>query len=117
MGGAGQRVFEKWLDVLTATGPVKYVVANGDESEPGTFKDRELLVRAPHLVVEGVILAALLLGAERAYVYVRHEYAEGINRLRVEIRRAAAAGVCGTRVLGTERPLPVEGSVSPAGYI
>ncbi|HKI35435.1 MAG TPA: NAD(P)H-dependent oxidoreductase subunit E [Gemmataceae bacterium] len=117
MGGAGQAAFEKWLDVLTAPGDIRYVVANADESEPGTFKDRELLLRAPHLVIEGVILAGLLLGAERGYVYVRHEYAEGIARLHGAIRDAEAAGVCGRRVLDSERAFPVEVFVSPGGYI
>jgi len=117
MGGAQAPLFSKIVDVLTAPGNTCYVVANGDESEPGTFKDRELLVRAPHLVVEGVILAGLLLGAQRGFIYVRHEYAEGIARLRDAINTAQDEGVCGPSVLGTSRSFPVEVFVSPGGYI
>ncbi len=117
MGGAGQAAFEKWFDVLTAPGEVRYVVANGDESEPATFKDRELMLRTPHLIVEGVILAGLLLGAQRGYLYIRHEYAEGIERLRAAIREAEQAGVCGANVFGTTRAFPVEVFISPGGYI
>jgi NADH:ubiquinone oxidoreductase subunit F (NADH-binding) len=57
MGGAGFPTHLKWSTVRGAPGDVKYVVCNGDESEPGTFKDRELLRRAPHLLVEGMVLA------------------------------------------------------------
>ena len=63
MGGAGVLAFTKWSDVWQQPGREKYVVANGDESEPGTFKDRELMLRLPHLVVEGMIVAGLLTGA------------------------------------------------------
>ena len=64
LGGAGAPAYGKWLDVWRATSDTgeKYIVCNGDESEPGTFKDREILLRMPHLVVEGVILAGLMTG-------------------------------------------------------
>ena len=78
MGGAGVPAYRKWLDVWQADGDEKYVVCNGDESEPGTFKDREILLRMPHLVVEGVILAGLMTNATAGYIYIRHEYGEQI---------------------------------------
>ena len=62
MGGAGGRAYKKWNDVRRAEGDTKYVVCNADESEPGTFKDRELLLRAPWLVLEGMILGGLVVG-------------------------------------------------------
>jgi NADH:ubiquinone oxidoreductase subunit F (NADH-binding)/NADH:ubiquinone oxidoreductase subunit E len=117
MGGAGVWAHQKWNDVRRARGDVKYVVCNADESEPTTFKDRELLLRTPHLVVEGVILGALFVNAARAYVYIRHEYADQIEAVRGAIARAEAMGVCGPDVLGTGRPLAVEVFVSPGGYI
>lgn len=117
MGGAGGRAYKKWFDVREATGGEKYVVSNGDESEPGTFKDRELLLRAPHLVIEGVILAGLLLKAKHGYLYIRHEYPEQIAALRGEIERAEKLGVCGQGILGTDVSFPVEVFVSPGGYI
>lgn len=117
MGGAGGRAYKKWAEVRQAVGERKYVVCNADESEPGTFKDRELLLRAPHLVIEGIILGGLVVGAERGYVYVRHEYEEQIAALEAEIAAASAAGVCGDNVLGTGRSFHVEVFVSPGGYI
>ncbi|MDB5311980.1 MAG: Respiratory-chain dehydrogenase domain 51 kDa subunit [Gemmataceae bacterium] len=121
MGGAGMPAYQKWRDVWREEKderkPDKYVVCNGDESEPGTFKDRELLLRTPHLVVEGVILAGLMTGAAAGYVYIRHEYQEQIHAVRAEIERAARLGACGPDVFGTGIAFPVEVFESPGGYI
>lgn len=117
MGGAGGRTYKKWFEVHEARGDVKYVVCNGDESEPGTFKDREILLRAPHLVVEAVVLAGLLLGAQQGYIYIRHEFAEQIAAVGNEIRRAESLHVCGPNILGSDVNFPVEVFVSPGGYI
>ncbi len=117
MGGAGGRAYKKWFEVLQATGETKYVVCNGDESEPGTFKDREILIRAPHLVVEAVILAGMIVGAQRGFIYIRHEFQEQINAIRAEIERAQRLTVCGDNILGSNLTFPVEVFVSPGGYI
>ncbi len=117
MGGAGVWAHQKWRDVNQARGDAKYCVVNADESEPGTFKDRELLLRTPHIVIEGLILAGLFTGAERGYLYIRHEYEEAIEVVNAAIARAEALGVCGGNVLGTGRSFPVEVFVSPGGYI
>jgi NADH:ubiquinone oxidoreductase subunit F (NADH-binding)/NADH:ubiquinone oxidoreductase subunit E len=117
MGGAGAWAHQKWSDVWKAPGDEKYIVCNADESEPGTFKDRELLLRTPHLVVEGVVLAGLLVGARRGYVYIRHEYPEQIAAIEAAIAQAEALSVCGQKILGTDRDFPVEVFVSPGGYI
>jgi NADH:ubiquinone oxidoreductase subunit F (NADH-binding)/NADH:ubiquinone oxidoreductase subunit E len=117
MGGAGVWAHQKWRDVRQARGDAKYCVVNADESEPGTFKDRELLLRTPQLVIEGLILAGLVTGAERGYIYIRHEYESAIEVVRAAITRAEALGVCGPNVLGTGRSFPVEVFVSPGGYI
>ena len=117
MGGAGVPAHQKWNDVWKAKGDAKYIVCNADESEPGTFKDRELLTQHPHLVLEGVILAGLMTGATRGTIYIRHEYAEQIAIMNCEIARAVAAGVCGVNVLGSGRTFPVDVFTSPGGYI
>jgi NADH:ubiquinone oxidoreductase subunit F (NADH-binding)/NADH:ubiquinone oxidoreductase subunit E len=120
MGGAGMPAFVKWLEVWKAESETneRYVVCNGDESEPGTFKDRELLLRAPHLVVEGVILAGLVTNATAGYVFIRHEYPEQVAAINAAIRAAQAVGVCGPNLMGKpDRSFPVEGFVSPGGYI
>ena len=117
MGGAGVPAYRKWLDVWQAAGDEKYVVCNGDESEPGTFKDREILLRMPHLVVEGVILAGLMTNATVGYIYIRHEYGEQIAAVRAEIARAVELNACGADIFGSGRSFPVEVFVSPGGYI
>lgn len=137
MGGAGMAAFSKWFDLWrqpsnyddatpdsksTVFDPRtakndKYIVANGDESEPGTFKDRELMLRMPHLVVEGVILAGLMTGATKGFIYVRHEFHEQIAALRKEVERARDLGACGSNVFGCGRGFEVEVFESPGGYI
>jgi NADH:ubiquinone oxidoreductase subunit F (NADH-binding) len=117
MGGAGQLATEKWEGVRTARGDEKYIVCNADESEPGTFKDRELLSMTPYLVIEGVIVAGLTLGATKGYIYVRHEYHEQIDALNQEIAWATTAGLCGDNILGSGRSFPVEVYISPGGYV
>src|SRR2546421_617791 len=75
MGGAGFPTGLKWEIVRNAEGSEKYIVCNGDESEPGTFKDRHILENAPHLLVEGMVLAGLVTGPRQGMVYIRHEHA------------------------------------------
>lgn len=117
MGGAGGRAYKKWQDVMEACGNRKYVICNADESEPGTFKDREILLRMPHLIVEGMVLAGLVVGAESGYVYIRHEYEEAIESVREGIADAVAAGICGGNLLGSGHNFELEVFVSPGGYI
>jgi len=74
MGGAGFPTGRKWELVRNETADTKYVICNADESEPGTFKDRLILEELPHLVIEGMLLAGLTIGAEQGIVYLRHEY-------------------------------------------
>jgi formate dehydrogenase beta subunit len=125
MGGAGLPAARKWRDVRDAvrrarrnrTDDRAFIVVNGDESEPGTFKDRELLLRVPHLVIEGVILAGLVTDASQGFIYIRHEYAEQIEACRAEIRRAEQMGFCGEQAAMLGRPFPISVFVSPGGYI
>ena len=117
MGGAGVPAHQKWSDVWHAKGDEKYIVCNADESEPGTFKDRELLTQHPHLVLEGVILAGLVTGATRGTIYIRHEYAEQIEVMQREIIRAQDLGACGQGIFKSTLNFPVEVFASPGGYI
>ena len=116
-GGAGFPTGMKWASVAQDSCPTKYFVCNGAEGEPGTFKDRELLLRMPHLVLEGVILAALVTGATEGFIFIRHEYPEQIEACRKEIARAEELGVCGPNALLLGRPFSVSVFVSPGGYI
>jgi NADH:ubiquinone oxidoreductase subunit F (NADH-binding)/NADH:ubiquinone oxidoreductase subunit E len=117
MGGAGFPTHRKWSAVRAASGAEKYVVCNGDESEPGTFKDRELLRRAPYLVIEGMVLAGLVTGATRGWVYIRHEFEEEIEAVDQALEQAQQQGVLGDRILGTDLTFHLEVFVSPGGYI
>jgi NADH:ubiquinone oxidoreductase subunit F (NADH-binding) len=109
LGGAGFPTGTKWEHVRRAPGDVKYVVCNADESEPGTIKDRFLMDHVPHLVVEGVIMAALVVGAKSAVIYIRHEYEPQIEAIRAEVERCRREGLIG--------PLDLTVFVSPGGYI
>jgi NADH:ubiquinone oxidoreductase subunit F (NADH-binding)/NADH:ubiquinone oxidoreductase subunit E len=117
MGGAGVPAFRKWQDVRDARGDTKYVVCNADESEPATFKDREILQRTPDLVIEGMVLAALLVGAERGFIYVRHEYHDQIDIVNDAIAQARSMGVIGPNVFDTGQAFEVEVFESPGGYV
>lgn len=117
MGGAGFPTARKWSTARSRVSDARFVVCNADESEVGTFKDREILLRLPHLVVEAMVIAALVVGARRGYLYVRHEYHAQIERLREELNRARVLGVVGPNVLGTGRAVELEVFVSPGGYV
>jgi len=117
LGGAGFPTESKWQMVRQAQSAEKFVVCNADESEPGTFKDRFILSKIPHLVLEGMILAGLLTGARKGIVYIRHEYEEQEHILGEEIARCKNMGLLGANVLGTELSFDIELFVSPGGYI
>ncbi len=100
-GGAGFPTGAKWGFIPKAPG-AKYVAVNADESEPGTFKDRELIEIEPHRVLEGVALCCYAIGAETAIVYIRGEYIEAADRLEAAIATAEAADILGRGCLGTQ---------------
>jgi NADH-quinone oxidoreductase subunit F len=83
----------------------KYLVCNADESEPGTFKDRELLQKSPHMLIEGMLIAAYAGGINRAFIYIRGEYELQAQRLEAALDEAKAAGYIGDRVLGSDLSL------------
>ncbi|GAA1231862.1 NAD(P)H-dependent oxidoreductase subunit E [Pseudonocardia alaniniphila] len=118
MGGAGFPTGQKWSLVRDAEpGTTKYAIVNADESEPGTFKDRQILAQQPHLVLEGLLLGMVVVGAEEGWVFIRHEYGPEEHVLREEIDALRAAGVIGPDACGSGRRLNVDVFVSPGGYI
>jgi NADH:ubiquinone oxidoreductase subunit F (NADH-binding)/NADH:ubiquinone oxidoreductase subunit E len=117
MGGAGFPTGRKWELVATQETAPKYVICNADESEPGTFKDRQILAEQPHLVLEGTLLGMLAVGAEEGWVFIRHEYRAEAEVIRREIDSLREAGLVGADAGGTGRRLSVEVFISPGGYI
>jgi NADH-quinone oxidoreductase subunit F len=80
----------------------RYLVCNADESEPGTFKDRELMQKSPHMLIEGIVIASHAAGASRAFIYIRGEYETQARILDAALAEAAAAGYIGEHILGGE---------------
>src|SRR5580704_10459816 len=117
LGGAGFVTGLKWDLVRKAPGPEKYVVCNADESEPGTIKDRFVLENLPNLVIEGMILAGLVTGAQKGFLYIRHEYQAQEHILQHEIDRCYEQSLLGNGLLGSNLVFELEIFVSPGGYI
>jgi len=101
-GGAGFGTGMKWSFMPKDASRPKYLVCNADESEPGSFKDRLLLERGAHQMLEGILIAAWATGAEKTFVYVRGEYAFPAQQLRRAVAEAYEAGLLGERVMGTK---------------
>src|SRR6266404_956990 len=117
MGGAGFPTSVKWDLVRQERAPVKYVVCNADESEPGTIKDRFIMTHLPHLLIEGMLIAGIVTGAKRGILYIRHEYHLQEEILGEEIGRCRRAVLLGKKILGSEFDFELEVFVSPGGYI
>jgi formate dehydrogenase beta subunit len=117
MGGAGFPTSMKWDLVRKQADPVRYIVCNADESEPGTIKDRFIMTNLPHLLIEGMIIAGLVTGAKRGILYIRHEYHLQEEILGEEIRWCYRSGLLGKEILGSDLGYDLEVFVSPGGYI
>jgi NADH-quinone oxidoreductase subunit F len=100
-GGAGFPAGRK-ISFLPKGEMQKYLVCNADESEPGTFKDRELMQKSPHMLIEGVMIAAYAGGISKTFIYIRGEYQLQADMLEAAIAEAEAAGYIGQNILGTE---------------
>jgi NADH-quinone oxidoreductase subunit F len=118
-GGAGFPTGKKWSFVPMGPGSArpKYLVVNGDEMEPGTFKDRRLMEGDPHGLLEGTIIAAYAIGAEVAYIFVRGEYRTAAARLARALAEARAAGYVGRNVAGSGYSLEIYLHVSAGRYM
>jgi NADH:ubiquinone oxidoreductase subunit F (NADH-binding)/NADH:ubiquinone oxidoreductase subunit E len=117
MGGAGFPAHIKWDLVRKTSAPEKFVICNADESEPGTIKDRHIMMHMPHVLVEGMIVAGLTVGALRGWIYIRHEYEHAAEVLQDEIQQAYKKGLLGQSILGTDLRFDLDVFISPGGYI
>src|SRR5918993_227606 len=115
-GGAGFPSGKK-ISFIPKVNVDKYLVCNADESEPGTFKDRELMQKSPHMLIEGIIIAAYAAGINRAFIYIRGEYAQQADVLEAAVAEAESAGYLGQRILGSDLTLSLVVHRGAGAYI
>lgn len=116
-GGAGFPAAKKWESVPTDGAFPRFLVANSDEMEPGTFKDRVLIHAEPHAIIEGIAIAAYTIQASKAFIFVRPNYEGSAAILEREIKRAEEAGYLGKRILGSDFSLEIIVHLSGGRYI
>lgn len=116
-GGAGFPTGMKWSFLAKPEGVPRYLLCNADESEPGTFKDRYLMEKLPHLVIEGMITSSFALGAHTSYIYIRGEYSWIVRILERAIGEAYAQGWLGKNILGSGYDLDLYVAPGAGAYI
>jgi NADH-quinone oxidoreductase subunit F len=116
-GGAGFPTGTKWSFMKPGDGKTHYLCVNADESEPGTFKDREIMRWTPHALVEGTAIAAHAIGAEIAYIYIRGEFTEPLRVMENAVREAYAAGILGANAMGSGKRIDIHVHRGAGAYI
>ena len=116
-GGAGFPTGMKWSFLAKPDGVPRHLLCNADESEPGTFKDRYLMERIPHLLIEGMIVSSFALGANQSYIYIRGEYMYVLQILEKAIQEAYANGWLGKNILGSGFDLDLAVAPGAGAYI
>ena len=106
-GGAGFPTGMKWQFIPQNDGKPHYVVVNADESEPGTFKDREIMRWTPHALIEGCAIGSYAIGAETCYIYIRGEFTEPIARVEAALKDCYADGTLGKNAMGSGKTVNV----------
>jgi bidirectional [NiFe] hydrogenase diaphorase subunit len=116
-GGAGFPTGLKWGTVAKSAGAKKYIICNGDEGDPGAFMDRSVLESDPHLVLEGMAIAAYAVGADQGFLYVRAEYPLAISRLQIAIKQAKALGILGSGIFETPFNFNVDIRIGAGAFV
>ncbi len=116
-GGAGYPTGVKWKLVHKAGDRQKFVVANGDEGDPGAYMDRTVMEDDPHRVIEGLLIAAYAVGADHGYFYVRGEYPLAVERLQGAVQAARSLGLVGRHILGTEFSCELELRIGAGAFV
>jgi formate dehydrogenase iron-sulfur subunit len=116
-GGAAFPTGIKWKTVLATAADQKYVVCNADEGDSGTFADRMIMESDPFVLIEGMTIAGVAVGATKGYVYIRAEYPQAIRTMRAAIERAKAAGFLGTKIQGSKHTFELEVREAAGAYI
>jgi formate dehydrogenase iron-sulfur subunit len=115
-GGAGFPAGVKWKAAADATGS-KYVVCNADEGDSGTFADRMLMEGDPFLLIEGMVIAGIAIGAARGYIYIRSEYPHAISAMQKAVIAAREYALLGARILGTSHSFDIDIRVGAGSYV
>jgi bidirectional [NiFe] hydrogenase diaphorase subunit len=116
-GGAGYPTGTKWSLLAAADSEMKYVIANGDEGDPGAFMDRTVMEDDPHRVIEGLAIAAYATGASRGYIYVRAEYPKAVERLDRAIRSARRNRLLGRKILESDFSFEIEVRIGAGAFV
>lgn len=116
-GGAAFPTGLKWEAAANAPGEVKYIVCNADEAEPGTFKDRVLMEDDPHSILEGILIAAYAIGAQKGYIYIRGEYLLPYEAMNKAVEDAREAGFLGSNILDSDFNFEIEIRRGAGAYI
>ncbi|MDI3535378.1 MAG: NADP-reducing hydrogenase subunit HndC [Thermosediminibacterales bacterium] len=107
-GGGGFPTGKKWRYCRNADGPVRYVICNGDEGDPGAFMDRSIMEGDPHSVIEGMVIGAYAVGSRQGYIYVREEYPFAVKRLKKAIEDSRKMGFLGKNIAGSGFDFDIE---------
>ncbi len=116
-GGAGFPVGVKWSFIKRDLPGPKYLICNADEGEPGTFKDREIMMKKPHMVLEGMIIGAFAMGLDTGYIYIRGEFTEPFEAMNRAIEEARTAGYLGENILGSGFSFDIHTYLGAGAYI
>ncbi|MBN2794020.1 MAG: SLBB domain-containing protein [Clostridia bacterium] len=116
-GGAAFPCFKKWTSAKNRPEPVKYVLVNADEGEPGTFKDRDLLAKDPYRIIEGLIIAGYTTGAKEGYIYIREEYDDIRRQMNEAIALAKSRNFLGNNILGTDFSFSIKAYTGAGAYV
>jgi len=116
-GGSGFPAAKKWQFCRASADPIKYLICNADEGDPGAFMNRRVLEGDPHAVVEGMIIAAYAIGATRGYIYCRAEYPIAVNTLRIAIQQAREFGFLGENIFGTGFSFDLEVRMGAGAFV
>ncbi len=116
-GGAGFSTGMKWSFVPKDLPGARYLICNNDESEPGTFKDRQICTVSPHMILEGMIIAGYAIGAAKGYIYTRWEFQKEIQYLETAIKEAYEAGLLGKNILNSSFSFDLDHYMGAGAYI
>ncbi len=116
-GGAGFPTGLKWQFCRSSPGEVKYIVCNADEGDPGAFMDRSILEGNPHSVLEGMVLGAYAIGAERGFIYSRAEYPLAIKHLQIALAQMYECGLLGENILGSGFDFEIEIRIGAGAFV